>query len=159
VTTIGSCKKQKIMNKVRGIYQGVFFLSFVFFIAASFICISLLGYCTEDWLLRNLLIGGVAELVSFFWGINSIKKGGYELLRETHSLKVEKELYMRILFLMGFGMMFSLIILVFPYGGFSSQEGHLDPILIYALNIFVPAAMIFVWMGIKVSRINRKMRI
>jgi len=147
------------MNKVRGIYQGVFFLSFVFFIAASFICISLLGYCTEDWLLRNLLIGGVAELVSFFWGINSIKKGGYELLRETHSLKVEKELYMMILFLMGFGMIFSLIILVFPYGAFSSREDHLDPILIYVLNIFVPAAIIFVWMGIKISRINKKMRI
>ena len=147
------------MNKVRGIYQGVFFLSFVFFVAASFICISLLGHCTEDWLPRILFIGGVAELVSFFWGINSIKRGGYELLRETHSLKVEKELYMMILFLMGFGMMFSLIILVFPYGGFSSHEHHLDPILIYALNIFVPAAIIFVWMGIKISRINKKMRI
>ena len=159
VATTGSCKKQKIMNKVRGIYQGILCLSFMFFAAASFICISLLGYCTEDWLQRNLFMGCLAEIVLFFWGINFIKRGAYEILRETHNLKVEKELYMRILFLMAFGMMFSLVILAFPYGAFPSKKDYLDPILVYALNILVPSIIIFIWMGIRISRINRQMGI
>ena len=150
------------MNSVRGIYSGFLALSFMFFVAASFVCICNLGYCTEDWLVKNLVIGYVAEAILFAWGISFIRKGSLEVLKETRSLKAVKELYNRVLFLSAFGMIFSLILLIFPYGmlnqKYTQTDSQTDPILIYALNIFVAGLVFFVWMGIEISKINKRMR-
>lgn len=150
-------KKQKTMEKVRGIYQGIFALSLMFVAAATFICISLLGYCTEDWLPRNVAIGCVAEAILFICSINTIKKGSFEILKEYHSVRLLKELYIRIFFLMGFGIALSFIMLFFPYRLFSPDGEHSTPILIYALNIMVPALIIFIWMGVEIRKINNQM--
>ena len=146
------------MERVKGIYQGVFALSLMFIVAASFICISLLGYCTEDWLPRNVAVGCVAEAILFICGINTIRNGSFEILKEYHSVRLLKELYVRILFLMGFGIVLSFILLLFPYGLFSPDGEHSTPILIYALNIMIPAWIFFIWMSIEIRKINNQMR-
>ena len=146
------------MHKVRGIYQGILALSFMFFMAASFICISLLGYCNEDWLPRNLAIGCVAEVIFFVWGVMFLKKGVSEIWREMHSIKLVKELFVRIAFLMGFGIVFSLILLFFAHGCCPVDVGNLNPILIYSMNIIVPALFFLGWALIVISRINKIMR-
>ena len=140
------------MNKTRGVYQGFFALSFMFLMAASFVCISMLGYCTEDWLPRNLAIGYSIEAILFFCGINIIRKGSVEILNESHSFGPLKDLYLRVLFLMLFGIMYIIILLIFPYGN------HSNAILIYCLNIFIPALFFCVWMCIGIYKINRRMR-
>ena len=145
------------MERVRGIYQGIFALSLMFIVAASFICISLLGYCTEDWLPRNVAIGCVAEVILFICGINTIRNGSFEILKEYHSVRLLKELYVRILFLMGFGIALSFILLFFPYSLFSPDGERSTPILIYALNIMIPAWIFFIWMGIEIGKINKQM--
>ena len=150
------------MHSVRGIYQGFLTLSLMFFVAATFICVCNLGYCTQDWLVRNLAIGYTAEAILFVCGISIIRKGSADVLKETRSLKAVKELYNRVLFLAAFGMMFSLILLLFPYGTFNQKDAQVnaqtDPVLIYALNIFVAGLIFFVWMGISISKVNKRMR-
>ena len=158
MATTSSCTKQKTMNSIRGIYQGFLALSFMFFVAATFICVCSLGYCTQDWLVRNLAIGYTAEAILFMRGISFIRKGSAEILKETRSLKAVKELYNRVLFLAAIGMVYSLIFLLFPFGVFNQKESQPDPILIYALNIFVAGLVFFVWMGICISKINKRMR-
>jgi hypothetical protein len=145
------------MEKVIGIYQGIFTLSLMFVAAASFICISLLGYCTEDWLPRNVAIGCVAEVILFICSVNTIKKGSLEILKEYHSVRLLKELYVRIFFLMGFGITLSFILLFFPCGLISPEGEYYTSILIYALNIMVPALIIFIWMGVEIRKINNQM--
>ena len=157
VATTGSCAKQKNMSRVLGIYSGVLCLSFMFLVAATLICISLLGYCTEEWLPRNLTIGCVSELILFIWGIFYIKRGAYEILRITHNIALKKELYERISFLMGFGMVFALIIVCFPYR-ILSDDGNSYVVLIYAGNIFVPALIYFVWMCIGIRKMNKQIK-
>ena len=156
MATICCCTKQKNMQKVRGIYQGFFALSFMFFIAATFICISLLGLCTEDWLPRNLVIASIAEVIIFIWGIVFLKKGASEVLEESHSVKLVKDLYVRISYLMGFGISYAIIILTFHHP--NPIDNSLNPILIYSLNIIVPALFFLVWALIVISRINKIMR-
>ena len=147
------------MQKVRGIYQGIFFLSFMFLLAASFICICLLRYCTDDWLPRNLATGCVAEVIIFVWGVMFLKKGASEVLRESHSVKLVKELYVRVASLMLFGIAFALIILFFHYLSGSMDDYYsLDPILVYSLNIIVPALFFLTWTLLGISRINKIMR-
>ena len=146
------------MNSIRGIYQGFLALSFMFFVAATFICVCNLGYFTQDLLVRNVAIGYIAEAILFVWGIGFIRKGSDRILKETRNLKAVKDLYIRILFLAAFGMMFSLIILLFPYGMSNWEDPQTDSILIYALNIFLAGLVYFVWMGIEISKINKCMR-
>ena len=145
------------MGKVRGIYEGFIALSFMFFVAASFIAISLLGLCTADWLPRNLIIGGIAEVVLFIWGIKFLKEGTIEIYNETNSPRLVKELYIRVLYLMLFSILFSLILIIFPYGILSSDGERSNGILFYTLNIAVPALFFLIWMSIGIRKINKQM--
>ena len=145
------------MERVRGIYQGFFVLSLMFVLVASFICISLLGFCTEDWLPKNLVIGYAAELILFVWGIVFLRNGASEIWEKHHSIKLIKELYVRVSYLMCFGIAFALIILCFHV--VPLEDGRCsNPILVYSLNIMVPAIFFLVWTLIVISRINKIMR-
>ena len=146
------------MQKVSGIYQGFFALSLMFILVASFICISLLGFCTEDWLPKNLAIGCAVEVVLFIWGVVFLKKGISEVWKKSHSVKLIKELYVKIAFLMGFGITFALIILCFHANPCSMDACYSNPILIYALNIIVPALFFLLWTLLGIARINKIMR-
>ena len=144
--------------KANGIYGGVLALSFMFFVAASFMCISLLGYCTDDWLARNVTISLVAEVVLFFWAVDIIRKGSSEIITETRSLYPLKDLYVRISYLMGFGIVFSLVMYLFLSGEPETKGTGLNAIEIYVINLIVPALFFLTWMLIAIRKINKRMR-
>ena len=127
-----------MMCRAIGIYKGVLALSFLFFLTATFICFSLFGMFGEGSLPMLVAIGCAVEVILF--------------------LCVVKELYSRVLYLMGFGIMFSLIIAVIHCGISCTTAEHSDAMLIYVLNLFVPSAFIFVWMYIESRRIKNLLK-
>ena len=144
--------------KARGVYQGFLALSFVFLLVASFMCISLLGYCTSEWLVRNVVIALIAEIILLVCAVNCIRKGSSEIVTETHSLYQLKDLYVRISFLMGFGIVYSLM-MYFLSSRMSVVEGvGLDAMEIYSINLIVPALFFLIWMLIGIYKINKRMR-
>lgn len=158
VTTTSSCVITKTMGKIEGTFQGVLALSFIFLLVASFVCLALIKYNTDDWTQEYVIIACAAELILFVWEFIFIGRGSRRIHNETHDYEGVKDFYHRILLLMGFGMAFSLIMILFHYRIFSPKEIQFDPILIYGLNIFIPALLIFVWMCIKIYTIKKTMR-
>ena len=145
------------MDKVRGIYQGFLALSFMFFIAASFMCICFLGYCDKEWLNVNILISCAVEIVLVIWGILFLRAGSREIIEETHSIKLVKELFNGILYPMGFTIVFACMLYLFSSR--ITGEFKADAILIYSLNLISVASIFFVWSMIVIRKINRVMRL
>lgn len=147
-----------IMCRAIGIYKGVLALSFLFLLAATFICFSLFGMFGEGSLPMLVAIGCAVEVILFLCVVNSIKKGSAEILEKVNNYELVKELYSRVLYLMGFGIMFSLIIAVIHCGISCTTAEHSDAMLIYVLNLFVPSAFIFVWIYIEIRRIKNLLK-
>lgn len=144
-------KKQKTMEKVKGIYQAFIMISIVFFMVASYIC--LVSLKAED-TTKVLGIGYAVEVIVIFCGIYAINNGAAEILKETHRYSLQRKLYQRILEPCGFGFTYSLIIICLPYGFFNIGEDQPDAILIYALNIASVSLMFVIWMWIRIRKIR-----
>ena len=144
--------------KARGVYQGFLALSFIFLLVASFMCINLLGYCTSDWLMRNVVISLIAETILFLCAVNCIRKGSSEIVIETHSLHQLKDLYVKISFLMGFGIVYSLMMYILSCRTSVVERIGLDAMEIYAINLIAPALFFLIWMLIGIHKINKRMR-
>ncbi len=123
------------MGKIKGTFQGVLALSFIFLLVASFVCFALIKHNTDGWTQEYVIIACAAELILFVWEFVFIWRESREIYNETHNPEAVKDFYHKILLLMGFGMAFALIMIMFPYGIFPSKEIQFDPILIYGLNI------------------------
>lgn len=123
----------------------------MFFVVATILCLCLNGICTEDWLVKNVILCSMAEVTLFVWMIVHIRKGTSEILKQTRSLQAVKSLYQRILIPTGFCIAFGGIQL------FVSEFTFL-PTMIYGFNILGMGFFFFVWMCIGIIRINKLMR-
>lgn len=146
------------MDKCNGIDGGFLILSLLFSAAAIVICICLQGYCTEDWLPKNLIICGGTEVFLFIYGIAYVRRTSKNFLSKAYGLVELKEFYQGILYLMGFGICYALILFAFPCLLYTERSNDPDPVMLYALNIMVPSLVFFIWMGIEISKINKLLK-
>ena len=136
------------------VYKGVFCLAFLLFLAASVLCYY---YLNEDSnslgkITTGVVVCGIVEVFLFICIVVSIKKGASRLLTETKSNEIVKDLYQRIqfpsMFAIAYGIM-QTVVSEIKFGG----------LLVYGLNIMGFGVFFFVWMRIKIYKINKQMRL
>ena len=142
----------------KGVYQGFLTLSIIYFFVATFMCTSLLEYCAPNWQTTNVVVSLIVESIIIFYGAIYIIRESSKLVNITHSLNQLKDLYGRILLLMGFSLAFSLIIFVFVGGGPEVGCTGLDAITLYAIDIAIPALFFFIQMWIRLREIEKIMK-
>jgi len=142
----------------KGVYKGFLALSIVYFFVATFMCASLLEYCAPNWQMTNLVVSLIIEAIIIFRATIFIIRESSRLVNRTHSLNQLKDLYGRILLLMGFSLGFSLIIFIFRVGGPEVGGTGLDAITIYAIDLAAPALFFFIQMWIKLREIEKIMK-
>ena len=137
--------------KARGVYQGFLTLSIIYFFVATFMCTSLLEYCAPNWQTTNVVVSLIVESIIIFYGAIYIIRESSKLVNKTHSLNQLKDLYSRILLLMGFALAFSIIIIVFAGGGPEVGGTGLDAFTLYAIDLAAPALFFFIrmWKGLR----------
>jgi hypothetical protein len=140
--------------KSKNVYEVVFYLAFLLFLAASVLCYY---YLNEDSnslgkITTGVVVCGIVEVFLFICIVVSIKKGASRLLTETKSNEIVKDLYQRIqfpsMFAIAYGIM-QIVVSEIKFGG----------LLVYGLNIMGFGVFFFVWMRIKIYKINKQMRL
>ena len=140
--------------KSKNVYEVVFYLAFLLFLAASVLCYY---YLNEDSnslgkITTGVVVCGIVEVFLFICIVVSIKKGASRLIAETKSNEIVKDLYQRIqfpsMFAIAYGIM-QIVVSEIKFGGF----------LVYGLNIMGLGVFFFVWMRIKIYKINKQMRL
>jgi len=142
----------------KGVYKGFLALSIVYFFVATFMCASLLEYCAPNWQMTNLIVSLIIEAIIIFRATIFIIRESSRLVNRTHSLNKLKDLYSRILLLMGFALAFSIIIIVFAGGGPEVGGTGLDAFTLYAIDLAAPALFFFIRMWKGLSDIDKIMK-
>ena len=150
------------MKKVEAIFEGTLFLWFWLIVAMTILSMCLSGMCSPDWVIRDVVISSIAEIILFVLIVVNIQKGTSEVLRETKNFLIVKALCKKVLYLSVIVTSYALVTFCFSskmfnyYKDISDKES--SAALIYLVNMLVVSFIIFFWMCAKIHGINRKMR-
>ena len=139
--------------KSKTVYEGIFYLAFLLFITASVLCYFMIKDAKFPEEINTSMTVCCAVEVFLVVSITvSIIKGASRLFAETKSIGVVKDLYERIqfpsMFAIAYGIM-QIVVSEFSFGG----------LLFYGLNMMGLGLIFFVWMKIKIYKINKQTRL
>jgi hypothetical protein len=84
------------MKREKTIYEGVVISAIIILVVAHFIGLCVNGLCTQDWLIKNLVLCAAIILFFFVYLHKQIRTGGLILYRETANLGMVVNYYQRI---------------------------------------------------------------
>ena len=84
------------MKREKTIYEGPMVLGIIILVTAHFMGLCLNGLCSDDWLIRNLILGTAVEFFMFIYLHKQINEGAKTLYRETRNLGLIVNYYQKI---------------------------------------------------------------
>ena len=102
------------MKTKKVIYEGLIVAGIAVLATAHFMGFCVNGLCTQEWLIRNLVLGTGIELFAFVYIHKHIKEGGLTLYHETGNLDVVINHYRKVRLCAIIGIFYVIIFVMFP---------------------------------------------
>ena len=137
--------------KSNNVYKGVFCLAFLLFLVASALCYFMIKDTDLPGEINNRVVACcIIEVFLVVCIVISIIKGASRIFAETKSIEIKKDLYERIQFPSMFAIAYGIIQIIV-------SEAKAGGLLIYGLNMMVLGLIFFIWMRIRIYKINKQM--
>ena len=141
------------MKKVNEQYEVVFILGLMLLFVISFLWMCVDGLCTPDWLLTNIIIACVGEILVCYVLVRHIMRAAKKL--KGFCIKM---LYEKILVLSIFGISFGAVWLLSAFRVFLSKYKSIGEFseFGFACNIIGIASIFFIWMYIEIYKVIKR---
>ena len=148
------------MNKVREIFAELFVLGLILFILISglvFVCGS--DLTTPETTIYNVSFFVLGQIIICIWIVQTVNEGSREIVEKHKNLNIVKTLYLKVRGLTVFGvltgvnlLLIGLDVIPYPYARSSMW------VFVYSANILLVSIGFFVWMQIRIKKINDRYR-
>ena len=103
------------MERKKTIYEGTIFTVIVILVTAHFMGQCVNGLCSEDWLIKNLIMGVIIEILSFFYLQKFISDGGLTVFQQTKNIKKLLNYYKKIRLFSIAAALYATCLMIQPY--------------------------------------------
>ena len=139
------------MVKIREQYEIAYVIGMLLLFVISFLWMCVDGICTPEWLLPNIILSCIFEVLLCYIMVRHIRRTVMKLKNSR-----VKDFYERILVLSLLGISFGAVWLLNACSVFKSGFSGSISGFGFSCNIIVIALIFFVWMIIEIYRVNKR---
>ena len=143
--------KTKIMVTLREQCEVVYVIGILLLFVVSFLWMCVDGLCTPDWLLPNVILSCVGEVLLCYVLVRHIRRGATRLRGSR-----VKDFYKRIFLLSLLWILFGIVWLLDACGIFKAWSVRSTSGFGFSFNIILIALIFLVWMMIEIHKINKR---
>nr|MBR6100196.1 hypothetical protein [bacterium] len=141
------------MKRKRTIYEGIIVLGLMILVTAHFMGLCVNGLCSDEWLIKNLMLGTAFEAFLFFYLHKFLKGGALVLYHETNNPELLIKYYKKI---RGYSIIvgiYSVILWIQPR---AIDEAFINGTILTSSILVFFALSVFVTTSLSINRINNR---
>lgn len=141
------------MKREKTIYEGPMVLGIIILVTAHFMGLCLNGLCSDDWLIRNLILGTAVEFFMFIYLHKQINEGAKTLYRETRNLGLIVNYYQKIRGYAFIGFFYVITFCMFPN---TRKDNTIMGTILVAVILLIFSASVILQTTNSINRIKNR---